>query len=469
MKSFSTLPAYGSLLAAAGTLVLGAPSSRPPSSLQRRQDLSGPAAADCSGLGDFIDSQVTVGNDDGGVYACLASWSYGAFPKEIEARADENMLRWIRVVFTDGSEREVGTKPGLDWHDRQLHVKWDPWVNTFSQFSMYYHGWGGGLGRLVIRVNGCQGDNCEGDAGGWVPDAKQFDVPHGADGSGMLLGFSVKHGDGIDSMTPIFSKTAVEKVTLKDSVFDPTFEQLNEKPFAERQMEAMQLTHVLDNTMSESEANLWIDSSMGAENQHKVSDVKEDGSELGGELGLTAKGEVSWEAGVPGWASGGSKAGLEGSAKFVGKHVQKDIHGDENTKVDKVTVRFRVSHKVPGGGMVRCMTTVLQSRANLRFKATLENRFKDGTSYSYPVTGLLEDANHSEAYTECEDVKPEDVGTELELTQGAVTDGDTPSNEGGTVIVVPGAITESGTYCQDGTKVSDVEMSDEEYFAACPQ
>ncbi|KAM5344089.1 hypothetical protein ACJ41O_012626 [Fusarium nematophilum] len=351
------------------------------------------------------------------------------------------MLRWIRVRFTDGSEKEVGTKPGLDWHDRQGKAIWDPWSDTFSQFSMYDGGWGG-----------------------WVPNSKQFDVPHGADGSGMLLGFSVRAGDGIDSMTPIFSNTAVDRVILRDPEFDPTFEQLNESPFSERQMEAVQITHVLDNRKPESEANLWIDSYIGAEKQHKVSEVKEDGSEHGGELGLTAKGEVSWQAGVPGWASGGSKAGLETTGKYVGKHVQKKINGDEKTKVEKVTVRFRVSHKVPGGGMVRCMTTVLQSRANIRFRATLENRFKDGKYYEYKVTGLLEDANHSEAYTECEDVKLEDVG--VELRDGHVVEGDGSSQGDG--VLVPGAITESGTYCPDGTKVSDNEISDKDYAAACP-
>ncbi|KAM6517313.1 hypothetical protein FSOLCH5_008276 [Fusarium solani] len=468
MKVSSSFTRYAPLLAATNGLVLGAPSGN---GRVRRQDLSDPANADCTGLGDFIDSQVTVGNDNGGVYTCVGGWSHGAFPTEIEARADENMLRWIRFRFTDGSEREVGTKPDLDWHKREGKVIWDPWVDTFSQFSMYDHGWGSGLGRLVFRLNSCPRDNCEGDAGGWVPDAAQFDVPHGIDGSGMLLGFSVKHGDGIDSMTPIFSKTAVDRVILKDPEFDPTFEQLNEKPFSERMIDAVQVTHVLDNRKSESEANMWIDSSIATERQHKISEVKEEGSEHGGEVGITAKGEVSWKAGVPGWASGGSKAGLEASGKYVGKKVEKKIVGEENTNIIKETVRFRVNHLVPGGGMVRCMTTVLQSRANLRFRATLENKFKDGTSYEYKVTGLLEDADHSEAWTECEDVKPEDVGgVEIPATDNhQVVDGDGgDQTEDSPGLLVPGAITESGVYCPDGTKVSDTEMSDEEYNAACP-
>lgn len=101
-------------------------------------------------------------------------------------------------------------------------------------------------------------------------------------------------------------------------------------------IDAVQVTHVLDNRKSESEANMWIDSSIGTERQHKISEVKEEGSEHGGEIGLTAKGEVSWKAGVPGWASGGSKAGLEASGKYVGKKVEKKIVGEENTSIIKV-------------------------------------------------------------------------------------------------------------------------------------
>lgn len=106
-------------------------------------------------------------------------------------------------------------------------------------------------------------------------------------------------------------------------------------------IDAVQVTHVLDNRKSESEANMWIDSSIGTERQHKISEVKEEGSEHGGEVGLTAKGEVSWKAGVPGWASGGSKAGLEASGKYVGKKVEKKIVGEENTSIIKVSCCIR--------------------------------------------------------------------------------------------------------------------------------
>lgn len=102
-------------------------------------------------------------------------------------------------------------------------------------------------------------------------------------------------------------------------------------------IDAVQVTHVLDNRKSESEANMWIDSSIATERQHKISEVKEEGSEHGGEVGLTAKGEVSWKAGVPGWASGGSKAGLEASGKYVGKRVEKKIVGEENTNIIKAS------------------------------------------------------------------------------------------------------------------------------------
>ncbi|KAK7432184.1 hypothetical protein QQZ08_001129 [Neonectria magnoliae] len=141
-----TMQVYGPLLAAAGTLVLSAPSrgdgalSSDGSSSwrQRRQD---PAAVDCSGLGNFIAEQVAAGNHGDAAYSYVTAWSHGIFPREIEARVDENMLRWIRVRFTNGSEQEVGKSPGVDGKSRQGKVIWDPWVDTFSQFSMYDSGW----------------------------------------------------------------------------------------------------------------------------------------------------------------------------------------------------------------------------------------------------------------------------------------------------------------------------------------
>lgn len=232
MKSFSSLSLFGALLAAAGKQVLGAALPQELSVIEERQTITDPDNAGCTGLANFMAPKLTLGNANGGVYKCIGSWVHGAYPKEIEARADDYMLRWMKITFTDGSVQVVGKDPGLDWHDRQLHVKWDPFVNTFSQFSLFDGGWGGGLGRLIIRLNGCSGDFCGGDAGAYVPNAKQFDVNRGADGSGMLLGFALRHGDGIDWMTPLFSKTAVEAVTLKSPKFDPTFEQLNEKPFS---------------------------------------------------------------------------------------------------------------------------------------------------------------------------------------------------------------------------------------------
>ncbi|KAM6529852.1 hypothetical protein FALCPG4_007978 [Fusarium falciforme] len=76
----------------------------------------------------------------------------------------------------------------------------------------------------------------------------------------------------------------------------------------------------------------------------------------------------------------------------------------------------------------------------------LKNKFKDGTSYEYKVTGLLEDSDHSEAWTECEDVKPEDVGgIEIPATDNhQVVDGDGgDQTEDSPGLLVPGAITES--------------------------
>lgn len=104
-------------------------------------------------------------------------------------------------------------------------------------------------------------------------------------------------------------------------------------------MQALQATHFLNNVASKSQATLWIDSAIHTETQHKVSNVKENGSELGGELGLAVKGEVEWSVGVPELVGASGKFSPEVNAKFIGKAIRKTIAGQENSRINSVSQR----------------------------------------------------------------------------------------------------------------------------------
>ncbi|KAJ4226325.1 hypothetical protein NW759_004911 [Fusarium solani] len=45
---------------------------------------------------------------------CFAKWNQGVFPREIEAWASEGSLRWIRMVYNDGTQVTAGKKPAAD-------------------------------------------------------------------------------------------------------------------------------------------------------------------------------------------------------------------------------------------------------------------------------------------------------------------------------------------------------------------
>ena len=57
---------------------------------------------------------IKVGESDGGEDMCFAKWNQGVFPREIEAWASEGSLRWIRMVYNDGTQVTAGKKPAAD-------------------------------------------------------------------------------------------------------------------------------------------------------------------------------------------------------------------------------------------------------------------------------------------------------------------------------------------------------------------
>jgi hypothetical protein len=76
----------------------------------------------------------------------------------------------------------------------------------------------------------------------------------------------------------------------------------------------------------------------------------------------------------------------------------------------------------------------------------MTQHFSNGDSYSYPVQGVLRDSRVTEAISICEDVNDDNK------EEAAAADF---------------VIEQSGTYCNDGTRVGDTGMSDEELRKAC--
>lgn len=159
---------------------------------------------------------------------CAAKWNKGVFPTVIEARADVNSLRYLRVKFTDGTEVEYGVQVGDDGHHRMGTMEWDPWSESFSEFSLWAGGWNGVVGRLKATVSSSK----KIDAGAyWDNPPEENVIDRGQGGEGMLLGFFGTSGDAIDSLQPYFSSARPLKTILRDATFEPSFEELNEQPF----------------------------------------------------------------------------------------------------------------------------------------------------------------------------------------------------------------------------------------------
>ncbi|KAH8177665.1 hypothetical protein LIA77_02747 [Sarocladium implicatum] len=371
-------------LFAAAAPVFGAPSNyhdanQPGNRAIEDYPLDDISKSSCDDADLYVERVPFGNNEGGGGFFCVSKWRRGVLPRRIEARADENMLRWLKISYTDGSEVEHGQHIDLDWHQRGGVVEWDPYVDSFSKFEIAGGGWNGGVGRLVAEIAG-KGM----DAGGWNVGELQ-DVPRG--NGGVLLGFEVRAGDGIDWIRPMFAVSKIERVKLVEGTFDPTYEQLNEKPYSERQMRALHATHHYDNTKSESAGKLIIESSMSTEEGVAVSDVTEDGTENSHEVGGGLHAEVSWEVGIPKIGNAGSKISPEVAYKYTHTKIDKTVKSTEDRDAWSTTVRYRSEHDVKPNAAVTCTVVVLQSHVNLTFTSILQWIFKDGKTHNFKHPG----------------------------------------------------------------------------------
>ncbi|KAJ4255817.1 hypothetical protein NW757_004439 [Fusarium falciforme] len=396
---------------------------------------------------------IKVGESDGGEDMCFAKWNQGVFPREIEAWASEGSLRWIRMVYNDGTQVTAGKKPAADKNHRYGTVKWDPWHDSFDKFSLYAGGFKNGVGRMVLELSDtCGSDKCSLDAGAYWPGGPppEVDVPRGEKRDGMLLGFRLRAGDIIDSLTPLFSKSKPVKVTLRDAKFSPTWQELNARPFDGRQMEVIEASHVLFNNRDEEPVDMAVDLFLTVETGTKVTWAKEKGHEDGGEVGATIGAEYSWEAGIPEVAVAQNKKKIEVTAKYVGKQIRRTVDGGETSEFKRVQSRHTLMTKVKAGGRAFCQVVAVQSKMDIEYKAVLTQHFENGDAYSYPVFGRYRESQATDAYSNCFGIDEGDEDDKKDADSADIV------------------ITESGTYCPDGERVGDTGMSDAELLNACP-
>ncbi|KAM0257394.1 hypothetical protein ACHAPA_011776 [Fusarium lateritium] len=404
----------------------------------------------CRNLPDFMDLPLTrVGRTAGGEDHCFAKWNKGVFIKEIEASASPGSLRYIRVVYTDGTISEAGKKVADDGHHRYGTVRWDPWSDYFNDFSMNDGGFNGAIGRLVLEMsNQCGGsETCRLDAGNYQDKpAVMRRIPRGLSDQGMLMGIQLNAGDVIEYMIPMFSEGRPEKVTLGEPKFTPTFEELNSRPFEDSQLSVTRTSHVVYNNRKEETVEMGIDLYLQVEKGTKVNWQTQSGKEWGGEIGGTIGGGFDWEVGFPEMVGGKVNGKLDITGKWVGKNVKMDFKGGENATIIRTMSRVNVITKVQPGKAALCQVVAIQSKTNIRYSAMLTQHFTTGDSYSYPVQGVFRDSQVTNAVSECLDVTDEnqDEADAADFT-----------------------IEESGTYCNDGTRVGDTGMSDEELRKAC--
>lgn len=195
---------------------------------------------ECSIVPNFIVLNPAVGviadiNKDG--QFCAIKWKGGIFPNLIEARADEDGVRYVRIRFNDGSEIETGEKieemKSTAGDPRYGTVEWDPFVDHITSFLLVPKTWSAGIFRLAVTTSKlCGAVQCSFDAGGYWRDTQysphSYYADRGTNGDGLFLGFyGATVGTTIQGMQLSFASAAPNFAYLRDIVFNPGWEELN--------------------------------------------------------------------------------------------------------------------------------------------------------------------------------------------------------------------------------------------------
>ncbi|PVH79327.1 hypothetical protein DL98DRAFT_399286, partial [Cadophora sp. DSE1049] len=360
--------------------------------------------ADCPRKQDFMAPLFTVGNAEGGEEWCMGHWTKGVFPILIEARATTNALAYIRVQFSDGTIETHGEAVGdPDGKKRYGTLTMDALVNTFSHFDLSGDGWNGGVGRLEAGLTGKPADDI--DAGKWYdgssPPILRYD--RGLDRKGILLGFYGRSGDRIDMLQPYWTNSGLDKVVLTNEKFNPSFETLNEKPFEERGLQAIQDSFILFNNRSGEDVTMSTDMWLDVQTQTSINVGSQNSSEFGWGIGAGLKGEIKFNSGFPKIAEG--SLGGELSGEWGWKWVDTLLESREDTETKMARARYTATTVVKAGKRARCDATAYQGRVNIGYTATATVMLLDGTSWEYPARGTYTNAQYSAAYITCSDVE----------------------------------------------------------------
>ncbi|KAF9776374.1 hypothetical protein IL306_005457 [Fusarium sp. DS 682] len=144
----------------------------------------------------------------------------------------------------------------------------------------------------------------------------------------------------------MFSKGRPEEVTLGEPSFIPTFEELNSKPFEERQLEVVRTSHIVYNRRTDKPVEMGVDLYLQVEQGTKVNWQSQKGTEWGGELGGTVGGSFDWEIGLPEMISGKANGKAEITGKWVLKNVKMDFKGGENSTITRVSFSAHRPYKL---------------------------------------------------------------------------------------------------------------------------
>jgi hypothetical protein len=136
---------------------------------------------------------------------------------------------------------------------------------------------------------------------------------------------------------PFFSDSKTERAIMTNFFFEPTFDQINERPFKDRDMTVVEAVFDVYNDFPDREILAIHGVSLEVQHGTKHTGTWDRGGEVGGELGLVHKVTYKAKIGIPFLEKWEGERGLEQNGKFIGKYITKIIDTSEDSKTKTVS------------------------------------------------------------------------------------------------------------------------------------
>ncbi|KAJ7728210.1 hypothetical protein B0H16DRAFT_1331098 [Mycena metata] len=297
--------------------------------------------------------------------------------KSLEMWWDDERVRGLRLVFSDGSETPVyGFTTSV--HSGSITfgvnpIDTDPHPECITKMWLLASHSGARLAKIHIETS--RGQKFEQGPSG-TDNAVTIDV-----GSGLFVGMAGRHGWDIDAVAPIFLASPIAKIAVGNITYTP-------HPSKTAQgITPVALNEAYCSNPADAPGHIDWDFSSSQTREVTMSHDMTSTTKFGGSVSVEVSGEVF---GV----------GAETDAGFEWSSEQSNTTGSSTSET--VEFKWSISGKLKPGEAITCKAIVQRGTLDLHYDATVTVTLKDNTQFMYPESGRFKGVSYSALKTTVE-------------------------------------------------------------------